>query len=354
MVRYVAPGPLHRRAGISLSRASGAPEEEHCVAGGRHVRFLWVSHMNGTPAGALAAPVLLVGVTLRIAGLLRGPPGSAMPLRMLVLERSSRCGRSSAASHPDAPHPYSLNLGDAMSPTLLVHIIAGTLGLLSGYLALYSTKGEPLHRRAGIVFVYAMLTMTATGFVVAVAGDVAPAVNVPAAVLTAYLVVTALATVRPPARGERWLDRGGLITAAGVGAVSLTFAVQAITNGGTRNGMPAFPFMMFGVVAVIAVVGDVRVIRSGPRRGRQRLARHLWRMSFALFIAALSFFIGQAAVIPTPLRKPLLLATPVLAVLVTMFYWLWRVRARPIVRRARVVDAPAPPAARQPETPSLV
>jgi hypothetical protein len=89
---------------------------------------------------------------------------------------------------------------------------------------------------------------------------------------------------------------------------------------------------MFGVVALLAGVGDLRMMRSGGLRGAARLARHLWRMSFALFIAALSFFIGQAKVIPEPIRIPGLLALPVLAVLVTMLYWLWRVRARRSLR----------------------
>jgi threonine/homoserine/homoserine lactone efflux protein len=55
-------------------------------------------------------------------------------------------------------------------------------------------------------------------------------------------------------------------------------------------------------------------------------------MSFAFFIAALSFFIGQAKVIPKPVRIAPLLATPVLLVIVTMFYWLWRVRIRQSLR----------------------
>jgi hypothetical protein len=46
-------------------------------------------------------------------------------------------------------------------------------------------------------------------------------------------------------------------------------------------------------------------------------------MTFALFIAAMSFFFGQAKVIPQPLRIPALLALPILAVLVTLLYWLW-------------------------------
>jgi uncharacterized membrane protein len=216
--------------------------------------------------------------------------------------------------------------------TLLVHILGGSLGLVSGFVALYAPKGARVHRTAGMVFVYAMLTMCVAGLVIAAGRSVAPAINIPAGLLTAYLVVTALTTVRHPAARSRWLELGAMLVALGVGLTSLLFGVEALAGGGMRNGMPAFPFFLFGVVGLLASVGDVRVMRSGALRGAPRLARHLWRMSFALFIAALSFFIGQAKVIPKPVRIPGLLALPVLAVLVTMFYWLWRVRVRPSFR----------------------
>ncbi len=222
-----------------------------------------------------------------------------------------------------------------MRTTLLVHIVAGALGLVSGYVALYAAKGGTLHRRSGLLFVYAMLTMSVGGIVMAAGRGVAPAVNIPAALLTAYLVVTALTTVRPPAAGSRWLTLGAMLVAFTVGLTSLTFGFEAIAGGGKRNGMPALPFVMFGVVGLLGTVGDLRVIRSGPLRGAPRIARHLWRMCFALFIAALSFFIGQAKVIPKPVRILPLLALPVLAVLVTMFYWLWRVRIRRTFRGVR-------------------
>jgi hypothetical protein len=62
-------------------------------------------------------------------------------------------------------------------------------------------------------------------------------------------------------------------------------------------------------------------------------------MCFALFIAALSFFIGQAKVIPEPYRNRGLLALPVLAVLVTMLYWLWRVRRKRAIRGVAAISA---------------
>lgn len=228
-----------------------------------------------------------------------------------------------------------------MGPTLVLHVAAGTIGLVAGFIALYATKGARLHRRAGVAFVCAMLAMSVAGSVVAAVQGVAPALNVPAGVLTAYLVVTGFTAVRPPFPGSRRLDVGAMLVVVGVSLLDLRFAFEAIANGGTRGGMPSFPWIMFGVVGLLAGVGDARMLRAGgPLRGPARLARHLWRMSFALFIAAMSFFIGQADVFPAPIRIRPLLAMPVLAVLVTMFYWMWRVRARRPLRSLSLDPAP--------------
>jgi uncharacterized membrane protein len=215
-----------------------------------------------------------------------------------------------------------------MRTILGIHILAGALALVAGYTALAAAKGATLHRRSGMLFVVAMLTMSLGGLVVTIAGDIALGTNVPAALLTAYLVVTSVTTVKPLPSGGRWLDVAAMLVALVVGTTSLVFGFEAVANGGTRNGMPAFPFFLFGVVGVLGAGLDLRMVRAGGLRGASRLARHLWRMCFALLIAALSFFIGQQDVFPRALRIPPLLALPVLVVLVTMIYWLWRVRAR--------------------------
>jgi hypothetical protein len=66
-------------------------------------------------------------------------------------------------------------------------------------------------------------------------------------------------------------------------------------------------------------------------------------MCYALWIATASFFLGPRArvakVLPEPLLNPALLALPVLAVLVVMFYWLWRVRIRRTFRGVVGVSA---------------
>jgi uncharacterized membrane protein len=219
---------------------------------------------------------------------------------------------------------------------LLVHILAGALSLLTGYVALYAAKGAPLHRKAGLIFVYAMVTMATGGAIVAVGNDAAAYLNVPAALLVSYLVITSLTTVRPlaSASGGRWLDIACVTLAIGLGLYCVTVGGQALAQGGRRAGL-AFAMILFATAAVPGAVGDLRMMRAGGARslkGAPRLTRHLWRMTFALLIAALSFFIGQADVFPEPIRIGPLLALPVVTVLVTLLYWLWRVRVRHSLR----------------------
>jgi hypothetical protein len=81
----------------------------------------------------------------------------------------------------------------------------------------------------------------------------------------------------------------------------------------------------------LAAAGDLRVVRFGAPRGGPRLARHLWRMCFALFIAAGSFFSIRervAKILPEPFTTAPMRMLPIVLVFGAMFHWLWRVRRR--------------------------
>jgi uncharacterized membrane protein len=221
---------------------------------------------------------------------------------------------------------------------MVVHITAGGLGIVSGFLALYSAKGAWLHRRSGIVFVCAMVVMALSGAVIAaLRGAEASVIG---GMLACYLVITALATVRPRGAQSGRLDVGLMVVALAIALASLLLGFDAVGRGGVREGIPAVVLFKFALVALLAGAGDLRVIRAGALRGAPRLARHLWRMCFALYIATASFFFGQADKLPEALRVPALLAFPVVAVVVTMFYWLWRVRIRRSLRGIVNISAP--------------
>jgi hypothetical protein len=215
-----------------------------------------------------------------------------------------------------------------------LHVTGGVIGIVSGLVALYALKGARLHRKSGTIFVYAMLLMSLSGAVMAV-GRAGAAMNIPAGLITAYLVITALLTVRPPSPGSRQAERGAMVAAF---ALALASIVCALVSAGTGHAGFVFPLLMFGALALSAGLGDRRMLRAGGLQGTARLRRHLWRMSVALFIAAASFFLGPVRRIPEPLRIPALRLIP-LVVLATMVYWLWRYRRKRTSRRAIGVTA---------------
>ena len=101
-------------------------------------------------------------------------------------------------------------------------------------------------------------------------------------------------------------------------------SIASFSHGFVADGQPTVLYIIFGAVALLATLGDLRMMARGIQ-GAHRIARHLWRMCIALFLAAISLFIGQAQVFPELLRNSGLLPIPVLLVLFLMFYWLVRV-----------------------------
>ena len=201
--------------------------------------------------------------------------------------------------------------------TLLpIHIIAGVIGLLSGAVALSARKGAKLHRQGGIIFVYAMMVVAITGIVMGLLISEMAAV-IPGS-LTFYLVLTSWLTVRRPVVLKfSLIDLGSML-------LGLTVSIISFGYGFTADGQPTVLYIIFGAVALLATLGDLRMMTQGIQ-GARRIARHLWRMCIALFLAAISLFIGQAQVFPGPLRNSGLLPIPVLLVLFLMLYWLVRV-----------------------------
>lgn len=222
-----------------------------------------------------------------------------------------------------------------MNMLLPIHIVAGALAIIFGFTALFVKKGGTIHRRSGMLFVYAMLVMGITASILEYFKSAGVA-NVVAAVLAIYFVGTALTTVRPPSRWTRVINVVALIVAIGLALASIVGGVKSINNPGLSSG--GVPFRTIGFMSfvlatalLLAAAGDVRVMRSGMPRGGPRLARHLWRMCFALFIAAGSFFSIRervAKILPDVFTSGMMRSLPFLVLFGAMFYWLWRVRRR--------------------------
>ncbi|HEX8271811.1 MAG TPA: hypothetical protein VF615_04100 [Longimicrobiaceae bacterium] len=232
---------------------------------------------------------------------------------------------------------------------LPIHVVAGGLAIVLGAVALLANKGGTLHRRSGRLFVWAMLVMGASAAILGLRDGPADG-NVVAAVLTAYFVGTAWTTVRPVSPWTRRIDAAALAAAAGLALLAAVGGVRMIGSPLLSPG--GVPFRTIGAVSLflaavllLAAAGDLRILRSGMPRGGPRLARHLWRMCFALLIAAGSFFSIEervARVLPEPFTTSPMRALPIVLLFGAMSYWLWRVRGRRAPPALVRHDAPAP------------
>jgi uncharacterized membrane protein len=218
---------------------------------------------------------------------------------------------------------------------LPIHVAAGGLAIVLGAVALSVKKGGALHRRSGLLFVYAMLVMAGSASIMGLRNGITDG-NVMAGFMTVYFVGTAWTTVRPASPSTRRINAAALTFALVLALVAIVGGVRAVNS--PRLSPGGVPFRTIGVmsfvlatVLLLAAIGDVRVMRVGMLRGGPRLARHLWRMCFALFIAAGSFFSIRARVarvLPEPFTTGRMRALPILLLFAAMFYWLCRVRGQ--------------------------
>lgn len=208
---------------------------------------------------------------------------------------------------------------------LPVHILGGMLALVFGYAALYASKGATAHRRSGTGFVIAMITMSLTGALIAAMKP--DRGSMVAGALTFYFVVTGFLAVKRIPRA-RHIEIGAMLAAV----ILSGFAIWAGSWLARRGRPEAAPMFLFAAMAIVAAIGDLKMLRAGELTGKPRIKRHLWRMCFAMWVAAASFFWGPPNRVPEIIRIPALLPIPVLTPIVVMLYWLWRMRGKKAVR----------------------
>jgi uncharacterized membrane protein YfcA len=215
----------------------------------------------------------------------------------------------------------------------VLHIAAGTIGLVAGFAAVFAQKGGRLHRKAGTVFFISMIVMAVFAACLAIVIP-DPLVNVFIAVLVSYLVSTAWVTVRRKERRAGLFERIALVTALILCAPFAILSFQ-LAFGLTPLFKSAVPFKgpvliaIYGFTSVLALaaIGDARVIAAGGISGSPRIARHLWRMLLGLTLATGSAFTnGLARLLPGPYHVPTAFFLPQFVPLALLIFWMIRVR----------------------------
>jgi len=217
---------------------------------------------------------------------------------------------------------------------LILHVIAGTVALLSGIVAMCFRKGARAHRVAGTSFVVSMLVMAGFADYLAVAiPEQIP--NLFIGTFTIYLVATAWMTVRRKEKSVGVAEKIALavILCLGVPFAILSFQLATGLRPSFKSAVPLegpvrVAIYSFTFLVAMAAVGDARLVRDGGITGVRRIGRHLWRMCAGLTFAAGSAFTnGLPRLLPRTVHVPLvLLFIPQLLSLAVLIFWMIRVR----------------------------
>lgn len=211
-------------------------------------------------------------------------------------------------------------------PLLVLHIATGFVALLSGLVAMSSRKaGTGRHAQAGNYYYLSMSLMTVSAAILTLWEP--DRLTLGAAIWTFYLVHTSRSAA---------LNRSGQVDASWRWTLPLGMLATAVfMHGGwvalsepkqEFQGMSAVAFFVFGSGALLSLLFDLSLFWRARLTQRQRIARHLWRMVAAYFLAVTSLFLGQQDdVFPFMAGSPVLLL-PSIFTLVFLIFWIVRVR----------------------------
>lgn len=211
---------------------------------------------------------------------------------------------------------------------LWVHIAGGLLALPAGTVAVAARKGSRLHARAGNVFFGSMLVLGATAAILEPFRTPEPGSPI-TGLFVLYFAGTSWVTAR---RRDGTAGRFEILACAVALGTAAVLGWDAIVEGGTT---PLGPGLLYALTGLCLLAGllDLGVVLRGRLAPAQRIARHLWRMCFAFFIATGSFFLGQQDLLPRPVRGSPVLFVLALAPFAVMLFWLVRIRLAKTIAR---------------------
>lgn len=161
---------------------------------------------------------------------------------------------------------------------LYSHIAGGAVALITGAISLTTLKGGRLHKKAGLVFFYAMLLVAVTAFVVSIAKGKYFLLAI--SIFSFYLTYTGYRVLKNKSGKYRWYDWV-------VSAISLACAVYMVST-------MAVVLLAFGILLAFIIYGNVVVQFQGKEKlkeaHKKRIGTHLGNMSGA-YIATVTAFL---------------------------------------------------------------
>jgi uncharacterized membrane protein len=177
------------------------------------------------------------------------------------------------------------------------HAAFGGVALLSGLIALMTTKGNKLHRKGGLIFYYTMLSSAVLALIVSVQPDHVNYFLFVIGIFSAYMILS----------GKRILEMKLLYknqkpkqTDFALPVLMLISGVAMILYGiylSMTKGNIGMVLLVFGGIGIIMAIGDLRLLKSTPTDKKFWLYQHISKMTGG-YIAAVTAFLVVNEILP--------------------------------------------------------
>ena len=159
-----------------------------------------------------------------------------------------------------------------MKTLLVIHILFGTLALLSAAVAVSSAKGKKFHELSGSTYFWSMTAIFLTAIPMSIISSNIFLFLV--AIFSFYLAFAGMRFAKNRKGIPTKLDwiAVGLMIASGIGMLSLSLVYFANDNS------QYIVLLVFGLLAASLGYGDYRSHKDRTATGKQRIASHLTNM----------------------------------------------------------------------------
>ena len=199
-----------------------------------------------------------------------------------------------------------MNILEILKP---IHILAGSLTLISGLIAMTSKKGQATHRLSGKIFFWSMAVTTLLGLN---AGIFRPEFHIfiPIAIISFYQAATGyrILFIKTLNEGQKpevvdWILTIGMLLTSAV------FVILGILNLSTDLFF-AIVLFAFSTIGLYCCGVDIYNYTQKPKNKFYWLFIHIFRMSHGFIAALTAFLVNNAKLFPF-LPQVLLLIIPV-------------------------------------------
>ena len=207
---------------------------------------------------------------------------------------------------------------------LFIHIISGTIGLLSGTLNMINKKGNKLHKQIGLFFFYGMLINGISALVVACIH------------FNIFLFIVGVFSIYMVSTAQRFLFLRGIPTGQKpkngdwiVTYSMLLFGLFFMIYGGALVAFSknfGIVLLVFGIISLLMVKQDIGIYRGNIKNTNYWLLIHISRMVGTYIASITAFLVVNNTILPGLVvwLAPGVLLTPLI------FYWINKYKGKAI------------------------